>query len=163
MAQNARGDIRVGKEGLASGRRCYPACVLRGLRTLGMALGLVLLGCDGETWLSWRGVPSFREVDAHEGHALAAHPGARLVQLGRGPGAWAPLPGAQLFEAEETWPRELEGQGPVVIVAADPQAGFRLAARLARAGEPDVAVVAGGLEAWAEDDAEVAAADRPPS
>jgi hypothetical protein len=123
-----------------------------------LACLLLLLGCDGGGWASLVGAPSFREVSAAEGHALAKRAGAHLVQLGRSLAAPAPIPGAALVEAGGDWPEGLADGGPVVIVAADPEAAFRLAARMARAGIQGVAVVDGGIEAWAHDPA-LAAAD----
>jgi hypothetical protein len=117
-------------------------------RLAATALALLIFACDGETWLAMNDVPSFREVEAPEGRALAAQTGSHLLQVGRGAGAWTPLPGAQLLEPDEGWPSGLEAGGPVVIVAREPAAGFRLAARMARAGIQDVVVVSGGLEAW---------------
>ncbi len=45
----------------------------------------------------------------------------------------------------------------VLAFASDPDAGFRLAARLVRAGIQEVSVVRGGVAAW------LAAGNEPPS
>jgi rhodanese-related sulfurtransferase len=130
----------------------------RSVRWTAACVGL-LLGCDGGGWASLLDAPTFREVSAAEGHALAERAGAHLVQVGRPALAGPPIPGAALLEAGGDWPADLDDGAPVVIVASDPEAAFRLAARMARAGIQDVAVVDGGIEAWAHDPA-LAAADR---
>jgi hypothetical protein len=123
-----------------------------------VAIG-VALGCDGGGWTSLNDVASFRRVDAAEGRALLGRPEARLLQVGRAERGHSVLPGASLVELDGDWPAELARGGPVVIVSSAPEAAFRLAARMARAGIQDVAVVDGGIEAWAGDPA-LAAADR---
>jgi rhodanese-related sulfurtransferase len=123
-----------------------------------VSLGL-LLGCDGGGWASLLDSPSFREVSAAEGHSLAQRTGAHVLQVGRSSQPPALLQGAFLVEVDGDWPAEANEGGPVVIVAAEPGAAFRLAARMARAGIQDVVVVDGGIEAWAQDPA-LAATDR---
>ena len=116
----------------------------------GLAAGvlLLLLGCDDRAWLALHHVASFRAVDAPVGRALAEHRGAHLLQVGRGPGAWTPLPGSRVVEPAEPWPADVASGGPVVLVAVRPEEGFRLAARMARSGIEDVVVVSGGVAAW---------------
>jgi len=93
------------------------------------------------------GTTSFREVDAGQGRELAAREGAQVLQVGHAPLSSALREGARMVEAGGAWPRDLVA-GPVVIVAAEPAEGYRLAARMARAGIQEVVVVAGGVEAW---------------
>jgi len=93
------------------------------------------------------GAASFREIDAGQGRELVAREGAQVVQVGHAPLSLAVREGARVVEAGEPWPPDLAA-GPVVIVAAEPEEGYRLAARMARAGIQEVAVVAGGVEAW---------------
>jgi len=90
---------------------------------------------------------SFREVNALQARELAARAGAQVIQVGRGPVDLALPEGARVVEPGWEWPQE-PGPGPVVIVGAAPEAGYRLAGRMARAGIQGVAVVAGGLDAW---------------
>jgi len=115
---------------------------------LGAGALLLLLGCDDRAWLSLHHVASFREVAAPAGHDLAQHPGAHLLQVGRGPGAWSALPGSRVVQAEESWPDDVASGGPVVLVAVRREEGLRLAARMARAGIQDVVLVSGGVAAW---------------
>jgi len=91
--------------------------------------------------------PSFREVDASEGRELMSRQGAQVIQVGHAALSVAQREGARVVEAGGAWPADL-APGPVVIVAAEPEEGYRLAARMARAGIQEVVVVAGGVEAW---------------
>jgi hypothetical protein len=53
-----------------------------------------------------------------------------------------------LVVAPDSLPELPPEAGWVVVVADDPAEGYRLAARLARAGRARVGVVAGGVAAW---------------
>jgi hypothetical protein len=110
------------------------------------ALALLALACDGGVWASVNQVASFREVPATEGLRLAAEPGAHLLQVGGAKGG--PVSGAQLVEPDGPWPDAAAEPGPVVILAPDPKASYRLAARMARAGIQGIVVVSDGLDAW---------------
>jgi len=139
----------VGKEvrsGVGSrGRGCYDRAMGSSLRWVA-ALALVALACDGGTWASVNDVASFREVPAHEGLRLAAEPGAHLLQVGV---SWSgPVSGAQMVEPDGPWPDAAAEGDSVVILAKDPKAGYRLAARMARSGIQGVVVVSDGLDAW---------------
>ncbi len=131
-------------------------------RSLPAAVALALaLACDGNGVLALREAPSFREVEAPEGRALAAQPGTHVLQAGstrRGPVA-----GAHLVEPDGVWPEEASDGAPVIILAPDDKAGYRLAARMARAGIEGIVLVSGGLEAWLAQDEEtdeIAAVER---
>ena len=138
----------MGKEvrcGVGSGGHgCYARAMGSSLRWVA-ALALLALACDGGTWASLNHVASFREVPAAEGRQLAAEPGAHVLQVGAARGG--PVSGAQLVEPDGPWP-DSAAAGPVVILAPDPKAGYRLAARMARSGIQGVVVVSDGLEAW---------------
>ncbi len=95
------------------------------------------------------GARSFREVSATEGRRLLERPGAVLVQplVTQKPGRI--VRGAERIREGAPLPLPVDGAAaPVVVVAADVDAGFRAAARLARAGIEEVAVVRGGVAAW---------------
>jgi rhodanese-related sulfurtransferase len=110
-----------------------PGCDVR--EEAGAALGAV-------------GVASFREVPAPEARRLAEGGDALLLQVrGEDPPARR-IPGARLVGGDEA-PEEAAGGRRVVVLAEAPELGFRLGARLARAGATRVAVVSGGLPAWA--------------
>jgi len=109
----------------------------------------MLAACDSGFALSQRDAPSFREVTAAEGRVLARGEDVRLLQVGREPRPLAAR-GAQRVPPGWQWPEELAEATAVVIVGARPDDGFRLAARMARAGIQGVVVVTGGLEAWNE-------------
>jgi hypothetical protein len=110
------------------------------------ALALLALACDGGIWASLNHVASFREVPAAEGLRLAAEPGAHLLQVGAVRGGT--VSGAQLIGPEGPWPDAAAEEGPVVILAPEPEAGYRLAARMARSGIQGVVVVSDGLDTW---------------
>ena len=115
------------------------------------------VACDGASWLSLQRAPSFREVEVEEARRIAALPDALLVQPAPRSGA-VPVPGAAVVRADEEPPPRPAGSGPVVVLARESRDGYRLAARLARAGIQDVAVYAGDMSAWLESPEEVAAA-----
>ncbi|MBW2235706.1 MAG: hypothetical protein JRG85_09930 [Deltaproteobacteria bacterium] len=96
-------------------------------------LALLALACDGGVWASVNHVASFREVPD-------------LLQVGTARGG--PVSGAQLVQPDGPWPDAAAEAGPVVILAPDPKAGYRLAARMARSGIQGVVVVSDGLDAW---------------
>ena len=139
----------MGKEvhsGVGSrGRGCYDRPMGSSLQWVA-TLALLALACDGGVWASVNHVASFREVPADEGLRLAAEPGAHLLQVGTARGG--PVSGAQLVEPDGPWPDVEAEAGPVVILAPDPKAGYRLAARMARSGIQGVVVVSDGLDAW---------------
>ena len=127
------------------GRGCYDRAMGSSLQWVA-TLALLALACDGGVWASVNHVASFREVPADEGLRLAAEPGAHLLQVGTARGG--PVSGAQLVEPDGPWPDAAVDAGPVVILAPDPKAGYRLAARMARSGIQGVVVVSDGLDAW---------------
>ena len=85
---------------------------------------------------------------------------ARLVQV-RAPGSGD----ARVTEAIVVGPGDpvpdewLRGARPIVVIAGDPAAGRRLAARLLRLGATRVSVVRGGIEGWLEAPAPAPEAD----
>ena len=56
--------------------------------------------------------------------------------------------GTELLGSRAPLPPELTGSETVVILAEDVDEGLRMAARLARAGIQEVAVIRGGVAAW---------------
>jgi hypothetical protein len=121
---------------------------------LALALGAAsaaagLLGCDpadaAGAALRALGRPVLRELPPEEARARVEN-GALLLQA-RGEGAPARrLPGARIVRPDEPLAPPDRGHS-FVVVAEKPDAGFRLGARLARAGAR-VAVVPGGLPSW---------------
>lgn len=93
------------------------------------------------------GTPSFQEVSAADGRRLLADPATVLVRLGA---AWPSGERREvaLVDARAPLPPEAASGGPVLVLADDPAEALRLAARLARDGIEDVAVVRGGAAAW---------------
>lgn len=115
---------------------------------LALALGAAsaAAGCDVGSALAAVGRPSFREIDSQQARSLVA--GGALLLQARGeaqpghrvPGARMVAPGEPLADGE--------AGRRIVIVAEESDLGFRLGARLARAGATGVTVVPGGLPAW---------------
>ena len=127
-----------------------------------LALAVVGTACDVGEWLWAGGVRNFREVSAAEGRKLAAEPAAHLIQVQRATEHAALVPGAWLLSPDEAPPPELgEVTAPVVVLAAENGEGYRLAARLVRAGIQGVAVVDGGLDAWEIEAARATAGEAP--
>jgi hypothetical protein len=111
------------------------------------AIALWLLACDAG-WLGERGLRVIREVSPGEGARLLEDPGALLLQV-RGSGTLTRVEGTALVGAREPLPESLVEPHPVVVILAeDLDEGMALAARLARAGARQVAVVRGGVAAW---------------
>jgi rhodanese-related sulfurtransferase len=121
------------------------------------AAGAALVGVLAAAWLATgrpadADRPHFREVSAPEGARLLATPGAVLVEV------LTPLHGVRgvarstLAFADGPLPPALWPEGrpaaSAVLLASEPAAGYRMAARLARAGIERVVVVRGGIEAW---------------
>lgn len=119
------------------------------LLALALAAASAAAGCDLGTALAAVGHPSFRELEAGEGRAVAARDDVLLVQA-RGEGQPAHrVRGARMLAPEEPLAEAL-GASRILIVSEQPELGFRLAARLSRAGATGVMVVSGGLPAWDE-------------
>lgn len=117
---------------------------------MGLLAPVALLGlaaCDAESWLALHETASFRTLAPAEARALIAHEGAQLIQVGPNRHQATPA-GAQRVSVDWVWPEELAQAPSVVILAEQPDADLRLAARMARAGIQGVVVVSGGLEAW---------------
>ena len=112
-----------------------------------MACLLLLIGCDQAWWLSRMGIPSIREVPVERVQEWAPRGNLHFVQV-RSPEDRAPhLAQALLLGPDETIPSALAGTRDwVMVLASEHEAALRLAARLARAGLPRVAVVTGDLE-----------------
>ena len=122
---------------------------------LGLALGAASAGtaCDAPSALAVLGRPSFREIDAQSARGLVEEGGALLLQA-RGEGQPAHrVRGARMLAPGEALAEDAPGPR-IVIVAEEPDLGFRLGARLARAGLTGVTVVPGGLPAWDDEDRE---------
>ena len=121
---------------------------------LALALGAVAAaGCDVGSALAVLGRPSFREIDPRRARNLVEEDGALLLQA-RGEGHPAQrLRGARMVAPGDPLADDAAGRR-IVIVAEDPGFGFRLGARLARAGNTGVAVVPGGLPAWDDENRE---------
>ena len=112
-----------------------------------VAAALLLGACDAGDLLRWSGVRSFRTVSASEGRRLCARSDARLV-LALTPRGGAQVADAQGVGPDQALPGDLPIAAPVVVLAREPEDGYRLAARLARAGIQNVALVEGGVTAW---------------
>jgi hypothetical protein len=100
----------------------------------------------GVALLASLGRPSFREVDARQARA-AVRRGALLLQARGAESPARSAPGARLVGPDQPLDEGVAGQR-IVIVAEEPELGFQLGARLARAGATRVAVVPGGLAAF---------------
>jgi hypothetical protein len=131
-------------------RAILPPMSRPALLAIVLSAAAAALGCDlrepKSAALAALGWPSFREIEAPQARE-AVRGGALLLQARgedhparRAAGARLVLPGQPLDEAAR-------GR-TIVVVAEEPELGFQLGARLARAGETRVAVVPGGLPAW---------------
>jgi hypothetical protein len=90
------------------------------------------------------GQPSLRLVEPAEGARLAR---ADVLLQARGEAEARRLPGALTVRDGEPLAEPPSGRR-FVVVSHEPDLALRLAARLAREGAAEVAVVAGGLPAW---------------
>jgi rhodanese-related sulfurtransferase len=112
-------------------------------------LGLALAGCGPLERALEGSAPAFEEVEAERALALIAAGDAALVQAAEAGPAPAPLDGASLVDPDAPLPQAVADEArTLLVVARDLAAARRLAARLARAGAPRVAVVQGGIQAW---------------
>jgi hypothetical protein len=110
-----------------------------------------LPGCDvreeASAALGSLGMASFRTIDGREARRLAEGGDALLLQArGEEPPARR-IPGARMMAPDDALD-EAPGGRRIVVLAEAQELGFRLGARLARAGATRVAVVPGGLPAW---------------
>ncbi len=138
-------------------RACYHAGAMGPLRRIALLLALFGTACGLENSRSALDGPRFREVSAAEGHRLLQRPGVVLVQALASRERGRPVQRAEPIGEDMSLPAGVADSAAVVVFAADPEAGVRLAARLARAGIQDISVVRGGVSAW------LAAGGKPPS
>jgi len=115
---------------------------------LEIAAVLAMTGCEPATPLSWLGIPSIRELPVERAVDRLNEDAGHVVQL-RDPGErLGRIPDARLLGRDEDIPPGLaEEPGWLLVVASRPDEAMRLAARLARAGHPRVAVVTGDVGA----------------
>ena len=124
-----------------------------GLLAFALGAASAAAGCDVGSALAVLGRPSFREIDAQQARRLVEDGDAFLLQA-RGEGQPGHrVPGARMVAPGEPLAEGTAGRR-IVIVAEEPELGFRLGARLARAGATGVTVVPGGLPAWDDENRE---------
>ena len=126
-------------------------------RRIALLLALFGAACGLEDSRSALHGPRFREVSAAEGHRLLQRSGVVLVQAIASQERGRPVQRAEPIAEDMSLPTGVADSSAVVVFAADPEGGLRLAARLARIGIQDVFVVRGGVAAW------LAAGGKPPS
>ncbi len=138
-------------------RACYHAGAMGPRRRIALLLALFGAACGLEDSRSALDGPRFREVSAAEGHRLLQRSGVVLVQAIASQERGRPVKRAKPIAEDMSLPTGVADSSAVVVFAADPEGGLRLAARLARIGIQDVFVVRGGVAAW------LAAGGEPPS
>ena len=130
---------------MGKSRACYPAAMRLGIPAV---LCAALLACHADTWPATGDAASFREMDPAQARRLADAGGAQVVQVGPTRHQVAPT-GA--LRVETNWVPPAGASGAWILLAEQPEAALRVAARLARAGIQGIVVVVGGLEAWNQD------------